>query len=170
MLESSASQTASPALLLLACALLGSAGCSQGNQEYNEGKKAEAIQDYDTAVVHYERALKADPTQRRIQAQARPHAFRGRPESRGAGQKLRQQGDLQMALAEFQKAMLIDPVEPDRSAGNAKDHSTRSPRNRLRQRRHPPPLPAPSEAPEVMAGPPATEAAVARAHQSEDDQ
>ncbi len=28
------------------------------------------------------------------------------------GQKLAEQGDLQMALAEFQKAMMIDPASP----------------------------------------------------------
>ena len=48
-------------IFLLAFAIFGLAGCPQGNQDFNAGKKAEALEDYDTAVVHYQRALQADP-------------------------------------------------------------------------------------------------------------
>ena len=74
-------------LLLLACAVLALAtltACSQGNQEYNEGKKAEAIKDYDTAVVHYQRALKANPTSVEYQLKLDRMRFEGRAISRCA--------------------------------------------------------------------------------------
>ncbi len=37
------------------------AGCPKGQPEYNQGKKAETIQDYDAAFVYYQKAVKADP-------------------------------------------------------------------------------------------------------------
>jgi tetratricopeptide (TPR) repeat protein len=87
-------------------------GCSNGNQDYNEGKKAEAIHDYDTAVVHYDRALKANPTNTEYQLKLDRMRFEAGQYHVGQGQKLRDKGDLQMAVAEFQKAMLIDPSSP----------------------------------------------------------
>src|ERR1700686_3387848 len=90
-------------LLLLACASLALTACSSGNQEYNEGKKAEAIQDYDTAVVHYQRALKADPTRVDYKLKLDRMRFEASQSHVEHGQKLVQQGDLQLALAEFQK-------------------------------------------------------------------
>ena len=48
-------------VLVIVLSVLVLAGCGKGNFEYNQGKKAEAINDYDSAVVYYDRALKADP-------------------------------------------------------------------------------------------------------------
>ena len=47
-------------LSLLAFAALLLAGCpkEKGSQDYQAGRKAEALQDYDTALVDYERALR----------------------------------------------------------------------------------------------------------------
>ncbi|MGA7555251.1 MAG: hypothetical protein WBW54_16000, partial [Candidatus Acidiferrales bacterium] len=47
--------------LLVAAALL-LAGCPKGNEDFSAAQKANALQDYDTALVHYERALRSDPT------------------------------------------------------------------------------------------------------------
>ena len=38
---------------LIAIILL-AAGCPRGSSEFSQGKKAEAIQDYDTALIHYQ--------------------------------------------------------------------------------------------------------------------
>ena len=46
----------------LAFAVLFLAGCPKANQDFEAGRKAEAIQDYDTALVHYERAYRTDPS------------------------------------------------------------------------------------------------------------
>ena len=48
-------------ICVVSLAMLVLTGCPKGNQEYNEGKKSEATNDYDSAVVHYDRALKSDP-------------------------------------------------------------------------------------------------------------
>ncbi len=53
-------QTAYFMILVCATVLLG--GCPKGNEDYNAGRKAEAVQDYDTALVDYEKALRSNPT------------------------------------------------------------------------------------------------------------
>ena len=94
--------------LLVAVVLL-LAGCPKGNADFKAGKKAEALQDYDTALVHYERALKSDPLNAEYRLKASRLRFEAAQAHVDAGQKLREKGDLQMALVEFQKAAAIDP-------------------------------------------------------------
>ena len=142
------------AITALACGMLWFSGCNNGgNQDFNEGKKAEAIHDYDTAVVHYDRALKANPTNTEYQLKLDRMRFEAGQYHVEQGQKLRDRGDLQMAVAEFQKAMLIDPSSPiaqqetkaTMDAIAAKDAAGRTPQT-------PPPE---EEEPKLMAGPPA---------------
>ncbi|MGA9569007.1 MAG: cohesin domain-containing protein [Candidatus Acidiferrales bacterium] len=93
--------------LVAAALLLG--GCPKGNQDYEEAKKALALQDYDTALVHFERAARSDPTNAEYKlyaAQARYDAGQFHVQQ---GKKALENGDLQLALGEFQKAELIDP-------------------------------------------------------------
>src|ERR1700723_542148 len=94
---------------LLALASLALGGCPKGNAEVGEGKKAEAIQDYDTALVHYERALRSDPTNAEYKLRAQQARFDAGEFHIRQGQKAVKAGDLQLGLAEFQKAQLIDP-------------------------------------------------------------
>jgi len=94
-------------LLVAAALLLG--GCPKGNEDYEEARKANALQDYDTALVHYERAARSDPTNAEYKlfaAQARYDAGQFHVQQ---GKKALKNGDLQLALGEFQKAQLIDP-------------------------------------------------------------
>ncbi len=94
--------------ILMATALL-LGGCPKGNQDYEEARKAAALQDYDTALVHYERAARSDPTNAEYKlfaAQARYDAGQFHVQQ---GNKALKNGDLQLALGEFQKAQLIDP-------------------------------------------------------------
>lgn len=94
--------------ILMATALL-LGGCPKGNQDYEEARKAAALQDYDTALVHYERAARSDPTNAEYKlfaAQARYDAGQFHVQQ---GKKALKNGDLQLALGEFQKAQLIDP-------------------------------------------------------------
>ena len=85
------------------------AGCPKGNQDYKVGRKAELAGDYDTAVVSYAQALKSDPGN----AEYRLRSIRARFEAGQfhveQGQKDLNKGQLEMALAEFQKAEGIDP-------------------------------------------------------------
>jgi len=92
----------------LGCALLLS-GCPKGNSDFSQGKKAETLQDYDTALIHYEKALKSDPRNTEYKIKATRLRFEAGQYHVRQGQKEREKGDLQLAMAEFQKALAIDP-------------------------------------------------------------
>ncbi len=93
----------------LGCAALLLAGCPKGNPEFKAGKQAEALQDWDTALVHYERALRAEPTNTEYKLKATRIRFEAGQFHVRQGHKARDRGELQLALSEFQKAMAIDP-------------------------------------------------------------
>jgi general secretion pathway protein D len=94
---------------LIAVVLL-AAGCPRGGSEFSQGKKAEAIQDYDTALIHYQQALQADPSNSEYKMKAMRLRFEAAQHHVETGQKLRAAGDNRMALAEFQTAAMIDPA------------------------------------------------------------
>lgn len=99
----------SPLLPLLALAMVVLSGCPKGNQEYDAGRKAETLQDYDTALVHYERALRVDPSNAEYKLREMHMRFAAGQFHLEQGEKALKTGDLQLALAEFQKAAAIDP-------------------------------------------------------------
>lgn len=140
--------------VLLACAILGLSGCPRGNPDYQAGRKAEAVNDYDTALDHYNQALKADPTNVEYKLRATQARFQAAQFHVEQGRKLREQANLQLALAEFQKALLIDPssgiaaqeIQATRELIAAQQQGTTQ---------NAAPAPSPSEEPQLMAGPPA---------------
>lgn len=95
----------------LAIAAITLAGCPKSNQssEYSAGRKAEAVDDYDTALVHYEHALKDDPQNAEYKLRATHMRFEAGQYHIDQGKKAFKAGDLQLALAEFEKAQAIDP-------------------------------------------------------------
>ena len=99
----------SPYLPLLALATVFLSGCPKANQDYDAGRKAETVQDYDTALVHYERALRVDPINAEYKLRATQMRFEDGQFHLEQGQKALEKGDLQLALAEFQKAQADDP-------------------------------------------------------------
>lgn len=84
-------------------------GCPRGSADYKKGQEAELARDYDTALIHYERALKADPRNTDYQIKARRLRFEAAQMHVDRGHKLRDQGLLEPAAAEFEKAVAIDP-------------------------------------------------------------
>ena len=97
--------------LALGCAGAVLAGCPKkgGSQEAKLGEQAELLQDYDSALIHFDRAAKDDPSNTLYRLKSiRLRALDGQYHVE-QGQKYRKQGDLQMALSEFQKAASIDP-------------------------------------------------------------
>jgi general secretion pathway protein D len=96
-------------LPILACAVILLAGCPKDNQDFQEGRKAEAVQDYDTALVHYEKALHAEPTNVEYKLSATKMRMEAGQFHVESGEKALNKGDLQLALAEFEKAEAIDP-------------------------------------------------------------
>ncbi|HLJ41071.1 MAG TPA: tetratricopeptide repeat protein, partial [Candidatus Acidoferrales bacterium] len=85
------------------------AGCPKGNQDYKVGRKAELAGDYDTAVVSYARALKSDPGNAEYKLRSIRAHFEAGQFHVEQGEKDLNKGQLEMALAEFQKAEAIDP-------------------------------------------------------------
>ncbi|MGH9771803.1 MAG: hypothetical protein ACRD4Q_08925 [Candidatus Acidiferrales bacterium] len=96
-------------LSFVALAVIFLIGCPKTNQEFEAGRKAEALQDYDTALVHYERALRTDPTNAEYKIRAVQMRFQDGQFHLEAGEKALNKGDLQLALAEFEKAHGVDP-------------------------------------------------------------
>jgi len=88
------------------------AGCPKGQPDYNQGKKAETIQDYDAAYVYYQKAAKANPYNASYKIKLNRARFEASEFHVKHGVEMRKQGDLQGAAAEFQRAQAIDPASP----------------------------------------------------------
>lgn len=93
----------------LGCASVLLAGCPKGDPNFHAGKQAEAIQDYDTALVEYQRALRADPQNLEYKIKVTHLKFMDAQFHVDQGKKALDRGDVQMALAEYQKAQAVDP-------------------------------------------------------------
>ena len=95
----------------LTCAAVLLIGCPKNvaNQDYKDGRKAEVVQDYDTALVDYERALRAEPTNAEYKLRVVQMRLQAGQYHVELGLKAFDKGDLQLALSEFQKAQGIDP-------------------------------------------------------------
>src|SRR6266567_2673754 len=88
------------------------AGCPKGQPDYNQGKKAETIQDYDAAFLYYQKAVKADPYNANYKIKLNRIRFEASELHVKHGVELRKQGDLQGAAGEFQRAQAMDPSSP----------------------------------------------------------
>jgi len=98
---------------LCVCLALLAEGCPRkGQTEYSQGRKAEAISDYDGALTYYQQALKADPNNANLKIKVNQIRFEASNYHLKQGADLRKRGDLQAALAEFQRAGVIDPSSP----------------------------------------------------------
>ena len=99
-------------LVLCVGTCLLAAGCPKGTQQYNAGQKAENIQDYDTALAYYQKALARDPRNATLRIRVDQMRFEAGESHIKKGLALREKGDLQGAAAEFQHASTIDPSSP----------------------------------------------------------
>src|SRR5271163_2214339 len=88
------------------------AGCPKGKEDYQQGRKAENLQDYDAAYDFYSKALKNEPENAEYQIKFNQARFEASAFHVKAGVKLRERGDLQGAAGEFQRAIAIDPSSP----------------------------------------------------------
>ncbi len=87
-------------------------GCPKGKPDYSEGKKAEALQDYDAAFAFYQKAAKADPFNANYKIKLNRVRFDASEMHVKRGVEMRNRGDLQGAAGEFQRAQQIDPSSP----------------------------------------------------------
>ncbi|HEY3930352.1 MAG TPA: tetratricopeptide repeat protein, partial [Candidatus Koribacter sp.] len=98
------------AVLLLAVTMAAlPAFADKASTLYNQGRDAEARQDYETAYADYAEAYKLKPSNVRYRASAERGKFLAAAAHVHRGQILRDSGKLQDALTEFQKAAAIDP-------------------------------------------------------------
>jgi|HubBroStandDraft_6_1064221.scaffolds.fasta_scaffold63075_1 general secretion pathway protein D len=88
------------------------AGCPKGKQEVTSGDKALDVQDYDAAVDFYLQALKAQPHNVNYKIKLDQARFEAGQKHIKNGMKLREKGDLQGAVSEFQRAQVLDPSNP----------------------------------------------------------
>ena len=84
-------------------------GCPKGGQDTNAGTRAEALHDYDTALDYYNKALQTAPSNTEYQLRAARARFEAAQWHVDQGRRIRDQGSLELALAEFRKAQMIDP-------------------------------------------------------------
>jgi general secretion pathway protein D len=138
--------------LVLISAVVLLTGCPKGSQDTNAGTKAEALHDYDTALDYYNKALQTSPTNTEYQLKAARARFEAAQWHVDQGRRIRDQGSLELSLAEFRKAQMIDPssavaqqeVKATMDLINAKQGTTQNTS----------PSGSPSEEPKLMAGPP----------------
>jgi len=95
-------------LLLLAVGTL-PAAADKGKDLYKKGQDAEARQNYEAAFDLYKQAYDLKPRDLRYRAAFERTRFEAAIVVVHRGQKLREQGKLEEAVAEFQKALAIDP-------------------------------------------------------------
>ena len=88
------------------------AGCPKGKNSYNQGLKAERLQDYDAAYDYYQKALKNDPQNATYLIKFNQARFESASLHVKNGLKLRTSGQLEAAASEFQRATAVDPSSP----------------------------------------------------------
>jgi len=96
-------------IILFAGISLAVAGCPKGRTDFNHGRKAQNLQDYDAAFDYYQKALKTDPENAEYKIKFDQARFSAGELHTKNGLKLREQGDLENAASEFRKAAFMDP-------------------------------------------------------------
>jgi general secretion pathway protein D len=102
-------RTAAVLALLLMVASGAGARTRKGDKIWKEGRAAEDRREFDKALELYEQALREDPADPGYLVSMRRVRFQAGQAHVDQGRKLRAQGKLEEALAEFQRAFAIDP-------------------------------------------------------------
>jgi general secretion pathway protein D len=90
--------------------LIGLAGCGAGNVAYRQAQKAELRKDWDSALVDYEKAGRAQPENSKIIIHEKLVRTQASASHLKQGQRLLKEGRPDEASGEFQKAVSIDPT------------------------------------------------------------
>jgi general secretion pathway protein D len=97
------------ALLLVVLGVTLPMAADSAHSNYNKGKDAEKRQDYEKAFEYYQEAYRQKPKDLRYRTSYEHTKFLASAAHVHRGQILRDGGKLEEALAEFQKATVIDP-------------------------------------------------------------
>src|SRR3984893_2646432 len=84
------------------------AGCPKGRTDFNQGRKAQDLHDYDAAFEYYQKALKTDPDNAEYLIKFNQARFDAGELHIKNGLRLRERADLENAASEFQKASSKD--------------------------------------------------------------
>ena len=85
---------------------------AQGGDAYRAGLRAEEQKDYDQAYEQFQQALQADPSNIQYMMAFKRIRFQAGAVHVERGNQLREQGNLAEALAEYERAALLDPSSP----------------------------------------------------------
>jgi len=85
------------------------AGCPKDKHDYKAARHAVDLKDYDAAVDYYLKATKSDPHNVNYKIGLDQSRFEAGAAHVQKGIKLREKGDLQGAVSEFQRAQIMDP-------------------------------------------------------------
>src|SRR3989442_15995703 len=88
------------------------AGCPKGNSDFNQGRKAETLQDYDAALGYYQKALKADPYNANYKIKLNQTRFEAGQIYNKQGGELREKGGFQRAAGGVPRGQAIEPSRP----------------------------------------------------------
>jgi general secretion pathway protein D len=94
---------------VLIVAVVFAAGCPKDKQDYKAARRAIDLKDYDAAVDYYLKATKSDPHNVNYKIGLDQSRFEAGAAHVQKGLKLRDKGDLQGAVSEFQRAQVMDP-------------------------------------------------------------
>jgi general secretion pathway protein D len=137
-------------ILFIAAVLL--SGCPRSSEENNAGMKAEALNDYDSALDYYNKALQAKPNNTEYKLKAARARFEAGQWHVEQGRRLRQQGNLDLALAEFRKAAMTDPSSAVAQQEEQATMNMMAAKQGATQNTAP--AARPDDEPKLMAGPP----------------
>ena len=96
--------------LALTLAAPAEAGSRKAKKLFNQARQAEFVRDYDQALALYEQALNEHPGHQGYLLSVRRMTFVAGQAHVSYGRKLRNDGNFEDALAEFQRAVEIDPA------------------------------------------------------------
>jgi len=85
------------------------AGCPKDKKDYKAARHAVDLKDYDAAVDYYLKATKSDPHNVNYKIGLDQSRFEAGAAHVQKGLKLRDRGDFQGAVSEFQRAQIMDP-------------------------------------------------------------
>ena len=85
------------------------AGCPKDKKDYKAARHAVDLKDYDAAVDYYLKATKSDPHNVNYKIGLDQSRFEAGAAHVQKGIKLREKGDMQGAVSEFQRAQIMDP-------------------------------------------------------------
>src|SRR5258707_8590479 len=96
-------------IVMFAGISLAVAGCPKGKTDFNHGRKAQGLQNYDAAFEYYQKALKTDPGNAEYKIKFDQARFGAGELHTKNGLKLREKGDVENAASGFRKAAVMAP-------------------------------------------------------------